>query len=182
MHFLCLFARYPTWDHLFIFLNCPSLSLFFSFYFNESKIPDDLQEYISRTKTLPEKQAASINIGILFSFRQWLLKLPIFTNLTYYLWREVLFSQLRQKRTPTDLDSTWDIFIWTLHYFLKITLFITFKVAPDRKIRELPVDESLTVVTARQLRVAAPLRGKAQVGHWEGAVKRPGLGAGSPTF
>ena len=38
-----------------------------------------------------------------------------------------------------------------------ITLFITFKAAPDKKIRSLPIDESLTVSAARQLRVAATL-------------------------
>lgn len=92
---------YPTWDYLFHFLNCPPLS-FFSFSFNKSKVPDYLQGSISNTKTLPEKKTASINTGVLLSFRQWLLKLLIFTHLTYYLWHEVPFLP-----PETKTYSTW---------------------------------------------------------------------------
>lgn len=62
---------------------------------------------------------------------------------------ESLFSLLRQKSTPIGLDRIWDIFIWKLHYFLKITLLITLKVAPDQKMRGLPIHESLTVTSCR---------------------------------
>lgn len=89
-----------------------------------------------------------------------------------------LFSLLRQRRTPPDLDRTGDVFIWIWHYFWKVTLWITFEVTPDPKIRELPIHEALTVLAARQLRMLLP--GEEGVTGAEG--RGPGSPAGSPTF
>lgn len=73
-----------TWPkpsfHLKLSISHSFSLFFFSFSFHKLKMPGYFQRDISSTKTLPGKKAASINIGILFSFRQWLLKLPIFTN------------------------------------------------------------------------------------------------------
>lgn len=55
------------------------------------------------------------------------------------------------------------VFIWTLLFLKKITLFITFKVTPENKIRELPIGESLTGLSARR-EEWLPLWGRKQDG------------------
>lgn len=59
-----------------------------------------------------------------------------------------------------------------------MTLLITFEVISDQKIRELPIDEALTVLAARQLRMLLP--GEEGMTGAEG--RGPGSPAGSPTF
>lgn len=74
-------------------------------------------------------------------------------------------------------------FIWTL-LLKKITLFITFKVTPDKIIRELPIGEPFIGLPAR-CEEWLPLWGrKHDWGRekWQRKGKGPGLGARSPNF
>lgn len=83
-----------------------------------------------------------------------------------------------KKELQLVLTGQWAIFIWTLHYFLKITLFITFKVAPDQKIRELPIHESLTALAAGQLGTPLPSGAEEEgTGGKRAGTKREGKGA-----
>ena len=62
--------------------------------------------------------------------------------------------------------------------FKKVTLLITFKVAPDQKIRKLPIDESLTVLAAGQLRMSAAWGRR----HDWGRRKGPWITSWEPNF